>query len=220
VGPGSVLGEGLHVQEDHLLLKGPDGAAALGAYRRDLRELYWEWEQDPAVLAGLGRQTLPSPEEHAELVHQRAAATLDCLLFTVYDMTGEGPVPAGVAGVEGDFRRRKGMFYIALGSEAHRNKGVGSEAARLVLDYAFHVANLESVWLVAYASNTRAIRAYQRAGFRKAGVIRRGGYWMGERVDEVMMDAVPQDFTGISAVKQRVALSSRPQRNDRHCGEQ
>ncbi|APU18669.1 GNAT family N-acetyltransferase [Actinoalloteichus sp. GBA129-24] len=83
-----------------------------------------------------------------------------------------------------------------------REKGVGSEATRLVLDYAFHVANLACVYLSVMEPNQGAIRAYERAGFKRQGIRRNANMWLGERVDEVLMDAIPAEFEGPSLVKQ------------------
>ena len=69
------------------------------------------------------------------------------------------------------------------------------------MDYAFHVTNLSNVYLTVLAPNLAGIRAYERAGFRKIGVRCQSGYWLGQRVDEVLMDAVPAELPGASAVK-------------------
>lgn len=45
-----------------------------------------------------------------------------------------------------------------------------------------------------------AIRAYEKAGFRYAGMLRSAGYWAGRRVGDVYMDILPEDFQGPSAV--------------------
>lgn len=177
--------------------------AALGPAEPELAETYWEWEQDPAVLVGIGRQTLPSRPERDTVTRRHAESTLEDLRFTVYDITG-APRPAGTAGVSVDHRRRVGAFYLQIGTEAARGRGLGTEAARLTLDFAFHVTHLECVHLGVYAPNMRARRAYEKAGFRVCGTRRRAGLWLGERVDEVLMDAVPEDFPGPSAVRQRV----------------
>jgi diamine N-acetyltransferase len=58
-------------------------------------------------------------------------------------------------------------FGIALGER--RNQGLGTEATRLVLDWAFTVLGLHNVLLVTFSWNLAAIRAYTNAGFREIG---------------------------------------------------
>jgi diamine N-acetyltransferase len=48
--------------------------------------------------------------------------------------------------------------------------------------------------LEALAWNTAAIRAYEKAGFRRVGVRRQAAMSRGERADVVIMDAIAGDF--------------------------
>lgn len=86
-------------------------------------------------------------------------------------------------------------------SPASRGNGIGTDATRLTLDYAFHITNLRCVYLSVLSPNTAAIRAYEKAGFRKIGERRQSGYWLGQPANETLMDAIPADFPGPSVVR-------------------
>ena len=81
---------------------------------------------------------------------------------------------------------------ISLGER--RNQGLGSEATRLTLDWGFHVLGLHNVLLEALTWNEAAIRAYERAGFRRIGVRRKAAMSRGARADVILMDAIRADF--------------------------
>lgn len=98
-----------------------------------------------------------------------------------------------------DQPRGNGEYIVALGES--RGKGVGTEATRLVLDYAFHVTNLRCVHLSVIEPNEGAIRAYEKAGFKRQGIRRNSNQWLGRTVNEVLMDAIPEEFEGPSLVK-------------------
>ncbi|MFF5564298.1 GNAT family N-acetyltransferase [Streptomyces sp. NPDC012623] len=170
---------------------------ALGPYRADLVETYWRWEQDPALLVGYGRQAPESLEARAEGMAQQLRG--ENIRFTVYDLSSGTPVPAGVTTLLPDHSVRTAEFVIMLAPEA-RGRGLGTEATRLTLDYAFHITNLRMVWLKVLAPNTAGVRAYGRAGFRTAGTLRESGYWLGRICDEVIMDALVEDLTGPSVI--------------------
>jgi RimJ/RimL family protein N-acetyltransferase len=123
--------------------------------------------------------------------------------FTVYDLANGSPVPAGVTTLLPDHGVRTAEFVIMVAPGA-RGRGLGGEATRLTLDYAFHVTNLRMVWLKVLAPNASAVAAYAKAGFRKAGVLREAGYWLGEVCDEIVMDALASEFAGPSAVRRLV----------------
>jgi diamine N-acetyltransferase len=90
-----------------------------------------------------------------------------------------------------------------------RGHGYAAEVTRLTLDWAFRLAAVRMVWLKVLEHNTAGIRAYERAGFHHAGRLRHAGYWLGQPYDELLMDAVPDDFTGPSAVVE-LCTAGRP----------
>ncbi|MBE1531814.1 GNAT family N-acetyltransferase [Actinomadura algeriensis] len=177
--------------------------AGLGPFSGKLVDCYWRWEQDPAALIGYGRQTPDSLDNRREGYQHQARGTDDQLRFTVYDLTTATPTPVGTTAVLIDHHVRTGEFIIQLGP-GFRGKGLGTEATRLTLDYAFHVTALKCVHLSVLSPNVNAISAYERAGFRRIGERRDSGYWLGQRVNETLMDAVPADFRGPSAVRHLV----------------
>jgi hypothetical protein len=69
-----------------------------------------------------------------------------------------------------------------IGDKREWNKGYGTEVTRLLTRYAFETLNLNRVWLRVYEFNRYAIRAYEKAGYRREGVLRQdhfsdGPYW-------------------------------------------
>jgi RimJ/RimL family protein N-acetyltransferase len=83
-------------------------------------------------------------------------------------------------------------FGIYLGQR--RETGIGTDATRLALDWAFTMLGLRNVMLESYAFNEQAMRAYERAGFRVIGRRRDCVLALGRRWDAVLMDAAAGDF--------------------------
>lgn len=65
-----------------------------------------------------------------------------------------------------DRLKRKAEFSIVLFDPAYWGRGYGSEAARLVLVEAAKRFDLELFYLFTAADNKRAIRAFEKLGFR------------------------------------------------------
>ncbi|MGH7402992.1 MAG: GNAT family N-acetyltransferase, partial [Candidatus Rokuibacteriota bacterium] len=85
-------------------------------------------------------------------------------------------------------------FGIVLGER--RGTGIGGDATRLALDWAFNMLGLHNVMLEAFAFNEQAQRAYERAGFREIGRRRGSVRSLGRRWDSVLMDATADDLEG------------------------
>ncbi len=63
----------------------------------------------------------------------------------------------------------KAEFGIFIGEKDYLGKGIGSGAAKLVLNYAFSTIRLNKVFLRVLADNVRAARSYEKAGFKREG---------------------------------------------------
>jgi RimJ/RimL family protein N-acetyltransferase len=61
---------------------------------------------------------------------------------------------------------------IAIGENELRGKGLGQNAMKLVLEFAFHELNLHRVQLTVFDYNIQAIKLYEKLGFKHEGMYR------------------------------------------------
>lgn len=83
-------------------------------------------------------------------------------------------------------------FRIALGSAAVFGQGYGTEATKAVVDYGLGTVGLHRIALEVVEFNTRAQRAYEKAGFRREGVLKEAWNWDGTRSDVILMAVVAE----------------------------
>jgi diamine N-acetyltransferase len=168
---------------------------ALGPLRPDLAGAYARWMNQLDVRRGLGQRGVATPQSQekwvAENIEKGAKSEPDTVEFTIYDRTDSTPV--GTAGLLG-IGHANGTAEFAIVMGERRGQGLGTEATRLVLDFAFHVLQLRNVLLETLESNVAALAAYERAGFRRVGVRRGAVMSRGRPTGLVIMDAVPEDF--------------------------
>jgi RimJ/RimL family protein N-acetyltransferase len=93
-----------------------------------------------------------------------------------------------------DSVNRGAMMGIFIGEKDHWGLGYGQEATRLLLDYAFNLLNLHSVMLGVFDFNIKAIRTYEKVGFRKIGSRREGRIIAGKAHDVILMDMLEDEF--------------------------
>jgi len=84
-------------------------------------------------------------------------------------------------------------FRIIIGPEG-RDRGLGTEAVRLITDHAFRTTSLWRISLEVYSFNPRAQRVYERAGFETEGVLRGALRFDDARVDAVVMSLLRADW--------------------------
>jgi diamine N-acetyltransferase len=169
--------------------------AALGSLERDHVARLSRWFNDPEVRRGLAHRGLVNEDAETAWYERMTAAAGEPrpteVPFTIHDVA-DGEL-VGVCGLENiDHNFSRADFGIFLGQR--RGTGIGADATRLVLDWAFTIIGLHNVMLESYDYNEQAIRAYQRAGFRVIGTRRDSVRALGRRWDSVLMDATADGF--------------------------
>ncbi|MHB8577322.1 MAG: GNAT family N-acetyltransferase [Dehalococcoidia bacterium] len=181
---------------------------ALGPVRRDQIDLWQRWMNDPDTTRTLGGVNVYTREAE-ERFYDGATANDNQVLFAIYERASARHI--GTTGLrEVNYRQGTATFGIMIGEPALWNRGFGTEATRLVLDYAFHALGLHNVQLGVFDFNPRGVRAYEKAGFRIVGR-RRQAYKLGQRrYDEIIMDALATDFDSPVLERRLHAPQERP----------
>ena len=83
---------------------------------------------------------------------------------------------------------------IFIGNKNYWNKGYGTEALILLIDYGFKALNLHNIFLNVYSFNERAIRCYEKVGFKIIGRKRESLLRGKDRHDNILMDILSNEF--------------------------
>lgn len=166
---------------------------ALGPLRRDLIPVYQRWTNDFAVTRTL-RSSQPTTSDQVTASFDQLGGDDRSANFTIYTRDDWRPI-GNTALVEIDWRARTAEFILFIGEADCRGKGYGTEATRLILDYAFTALGLHSVMLKVYAFNLAGRRVYEKAGFRTIGRRRECQLMGGTLWDVEYMDCLASEFT-------------------------
>ncbi|HEU5318457.1 MAG TPA: GNAT family protein [Chloroflexota bacterium] len=77
-------------------------------------------------------------------------------------------------------------------------RGLGTGAVRLVLGHAFNTLGLHRVELQVHGYNHRAIRAYEKSGFVREGIVRECTRVDGQWIEDVTMSILDREFHALS----------------------
>ena len=88
---------------------------------------------------------------------------------------------------------RSADLQIRIGEAAGRGKGLGPEAVDALVRFGFNDLNLHRIALQVFATNTRAIKAYENAGFLHEGTLRDAAFIDGKFVDVRVMAILEGD---------------------------
>lgn len=93
-----------------------------------------------------------------------------------------------------DWNNKSANFRIALAGAENRNKGYGSEAAQLMLDYGFKTLKLHRISLEVFDFNARALHLYKKLGFVQEGILRDALLWDGSFHHAIVMSLLEPDY--------------------------
>jgi len=156
--------------------------------------------QDPEVGRLTGSVHEPAdPEPWDEAAEERMRAWYgtrheqsDRMDLAVVDLTTGACVGEAVLN-EWDSGNHSCSFRIAL-TAAGQDRGLGTEALRLIVGYGFERLGLHRISLQVLAFNPRARRAYERAGFVVEGIQRDAVLYDGAWVDYVLMSVLAPEW--------------------------
>jgi RimJ/RimL family protein N-acetyltransferase len=89
---------------------------------------------------------------------------------------------------------REAFAGIAIGAREFWGKGYGTDAMQLLLRYGFLELNLRRISLNVFEFNQRALRSYEKAGFRLEGSQRQAIKREGRRWDIVYMGILREEW--------------------------
>ena len=110
-------------------------------------------------------------------------------------MLKEGDQLIGVTGLHDiSIPHGRAELGIFIGDKSCWSEGYGPEAINLMLGYGFDQINLHRVYLVVLEFNKRAVRAYEKVGFKMEAAFREHGYRNGKYCDDCFMGILRSEW--------------------------
>lgn len=157
-------------------------------------EKYVEWLSDFKVTDGIGRSSnLTTIEDEKIWITNESKS--NNLNFAIVDLEKDKLI-GNCSLMDISYKNRIGTVGIFIGAENNRNNGYGTEALKLLLDYGFNYLNLNNIMLTVKSFNKRAIKCYEKVGFKEFGRRRESYFLNGKYYDDIHMDILASEFQG------------------------
>jgi RimJ/RimL family protein N-acetyltransferase len=115
--------------------------------------------------------------------------------------TNDGLYLGNIALHDINWRSRNAEVGILIGKKEYLGKGYGTEAMLLMLEHGFERLNLHRIILRVFDFNQRAIKSYEKCGFKKEGVLREDFFARGKYRDEIIMGILRREFLALEVRK-------------------
>ena len=139
------------------------------------------WYRDPEVARLTRFQIGPVSDEEVRRYFQTRLLSGDAFAYAIHRADDERLIgTTTLSALDPD--NGSVLFHITVGERDCWGQGLGTEATALMVEHAFEVLGMHRVGLSVFEFNARAIRSYEKVGFRIEGrsreaLWRDGSYW-------------------------------------------
>lgn len=103
-----------------------------------------------------------------------------------YTITYAGE-PAGLIGLLNiEYDKKEAEYYICLGGEKFKGKGIGNIATDLLIKMAHKELSLKKIYLFTEVDNIRAQKLFEKSSFKKEKLIKNDLFYNGKDVDRYL----------------------------------
>lgn len=93
-----------------------------------------------------------------------------------------------------NWQTRVAELGIMIGNKEYWGKGYGTDAIKVLIKFMFEEMNINKISLGVYSFNKRAIRCYEKCGFKVEGVLKQEVYTGGKYYDKILMALFKEDI--------------------------
>ncbi|MHA2257274.1 MAG: GNAT family N-acetyltransferase [Promethearchaeota archaeon] len=162
--------------------------------KKEYIDQYQKWMTDPEITQYLSIFR-PITREMEEDWYNQLQKRANDFLFSILRIDNEfSDELIGNCDINVDWKNRVGSCGIVIGEKIHHGKGYGTEAMRLLVNYGFSTLNLNRIELQAHSFNVRALKSYEKVGFKKEGTRRDAIYINGEYYDSIVLGILKEEW--------------------------
>ena len=156
---------------------------------------FQRWLNDPDVYQWLAGGVLKPPTWEDELTWWRRTRSSEGeVTWSIETLGGE---LLGTVTLYWTRPATSASFGIFIGDKTEWDKGYGKATVRALSSHGFKALGLNRIGLNCDATNARAIRCYESAGFRHEGVMREHRYVEGQFRDSVAMGLLRKEWCDV-----------------------
>lgn len=158
-------------------------------------DIVLSWRNSEFVQKYFIYQEKITEEEHLKWMNQKVFTGKVTQFIIV-----SNDVPIGSVYLQNiDNFNKKAEYGIFIGSQEGCGKGIGTIVAKCILKYAFEEMQLHRVYLRVLENNIRAIRCYERAGFRREALL----------VDDVQINGEYQNIVIMATLNKTISENEK-----------
>jgi ribosomal-protein-alanine N-acetyltransferase len=190
-----------------MVIRGP--RLTLRYARADDADALFELGSDPDISQFFSWGPYTDREQAVEFI-ERMATQREIGERIEFVITDENDQPIGITGLS-EFAPRDGRAVVGtwLGKQ-HWGTGANAESKGLVLHLGFEILGLQRISAYAHPDNERSLRALERMGFTREGILVAWHLHQNERRDVAILRLLREVWQGTDLARLSIQVNGRP----------
>ncbi len=159
----------------------------------DISDDYISWLNDSEVCKGNSHATFPNNYSKTLAYVESIENSKTEIVFSI--RWKKNDIHIGIVSLQNiNYVNRSGEIAMIVGDRNYLNKGVGTEALKLLIDYGFYTLNLNRISSRTPATNKDGIKNCENNEMKKEGLIREGLFKNGKYLDAIIYSILLKDY--------------------------
>lgn len=172
-------------------------------------EARWQQDSEYVRLADSDPAHLSSEKKIKDWFHRQAENGPQPERYSFSVRTLDEDKYIGSLGLWVDLIHSEAWVGLAIGERDYWGKGYGTDMMRICIRYVFTELCLERLSLALHAYNPRALRSYEKCGFRLEGRTRQDVMREGRHTDTLWMGILREEWLGLDLLTVSPAVQLR-----------
>ena len=172
----------------------------LREYRKEDITKAWKYINDPETKKLLNPR-IPFPitlDEETKWI-EGLSSSKDEYNFAIETLEDEKYI--GGCGINAvDWKNSVATVGIFIGDKECWGKGYGTDAMKVLMTFVFEQMNIHKIKLNVFSYNERAIKSYEKCGFKVEGRLRQELFRDGKYCDELVMGILKEEYDKIKGI--------------------
>lgn len=166
----------------------------LREYRKEDIELAQKFVNDPEIKRCLTTQVpfLFTYEDELRW-YEKISGTKETYNFAIESLE-DGKYLGGCGINSIDWKNSYVIVGIFIGNKEYLGKGYGTDAMKTLMKFIFEQMNIHKIKLKVLSFNKRAIKSYEKCGFKIEGILREENFKDGRYYDEFEMGILKDEY--------------------------
>lgn len=159
----------------------------------DISDEYISWLNDAEVCRENSHATFPNSEVKTTAYVESIENSKTEIVFAI--RWKENDIHIGnISFQKINWINRSGEIAIIIGNKNYWNKGIGSEAYKLLIDYGFNTLNLNRISSGQTINNEGMIKVCEKNGMKKEGLLREALFKNGKFSDVIIYSILLKEY--------------------------